>query len=51
MTFPERMLYGGGLRDGAVPLWLVDYPPVMTCFRSFLVSLERMVASDATAAM
>ncbi len=27
MTFPSRMLYGGGLRDEAVPLRLAHYPP------------------------
>ncbi len=36
MTFPSRMLYGGGLRDEAVPVRLANYPPVITCFRCFL---------------
>ncbi len=36
MTFPSRMLYGGGLQDVAVPLRLAHYPPVMTCFRRLL---------------
>ena len=30
------MRYGGGLQEGAVPLRLAHYPPVITCFRSFL---------------
>ncbi len=36
MTFPERMLYGGGLQDEAVHLRLAHYPPVITCFRCCL---------------
>ncbi len=36
MTFPERMLYGGGLQAVAVPLRLAHSPPVITCFQSFL---------------
>ncbi len=36
MTFPERMRYGGGSQDVAVPLRLAHYPLVITCFRRFL---------------
>ncbi len=36
MTVPERMLYGGGRQDEAVPLRLANYPPVITCFWCFL---------------
>ncbi len=36
MTFPQRMRYGSGRQDEAVHLRLANYPPVITCFRSFL---------------
>ncbi len=50
MTFPEHMLYGGGLRDGAIPLRLANYPPVITCFRRFLGAHGRERATAAVAA-
>ncbi len=36
MTFPQHMLYDEGRQDEAVPLWLANYPPVITCLRGFL---------------
>ena len=37
MAFHKRMRYGGGLQDEAVPLRLVNYPPVIT-WRARLVA-------------
>ncbi len=41
------MLYGEGLWDGAVPLRLAHYPPVITCFRCFLGAHESERATAA----